>query len=292
MQTITPIIKAFFHSASFTLTYVVSCPNTKQCAIIDPALDFDLFSGKIDSVFAKDVVAYIEEQGLALQWILETHAHADHVTAASFIKRKLGGEIACGRKITDIQTTFKSLFNLHDFPCNGEQFDVLLDENSKLALGDLTINVLETPGHTPDSLTYVIGNNAFIGDTLFMPDSGSARCDFPDGSAKLLFSSIQKIYALGDSTVLHMCHDYQPNKRELKYTCTVAEQKEANIQISAKVSESDYVAARESRDSGLAVPRLIYPSLQLNIRAGELPEKEDNNQHYLKLPINGAENLS
>lgn len=286
-----PIIKAFFHQATFTLSYVVHCPNTNQCAIIDPVLDFDIFSGELDTEFSHRIIEYIQSKKLTVKWIMETHAHADHVTSASFLKKQLGGELVCGSNIVSVQSTFKTLFNLPEFPNDGSQFDKLVSEGDKLALGDFEFSVIATPGHTPDSVTYVINDNAFIGDTLFMPDSGSARCDFPDGSAQLLYQSIQKIYALGDQVQVYMCHDYMPNKRELQYVCTVAEQKANNVQISANTSEQDYVEKRITRDSSLAVPRLIYPSLQLNIRAGELPEAESNGSYYLKTPLSGVDKL-
>lgn len=286
-----PIIKEFFHQDSYTLTYVVHCPVTKQCAVIDPVLDFDIFSGQLDTRFSQSIIDYVSQQSLNVTWIMETHAHADHVTSASYLRKKLGGQLVCGSNIVSVQNTFKTLFNLAEFSDDGSQFDLLVSEGDVLTLGELEINVIATPGHTPDSVTYVIGDNAFVGDTLFMPDSGTARCDFPDGSAKLLFQSIQKIYQLGEHINLFMCHDYQPNKRALQFVCTVAEQKAKNIQISANVSEQDFVNKRETRDSGLAVPRLIYPSLQLNIRAGELPAPESNGGYYFKTPISGVEKL-
>ena len=286
-----PTIQHFFHQASFTLCYVVHCPNTKQCAIIDPALDFDIFSGELDTNFCHQIINYVIVQGLEVKWIMETHAHADHVTAASFLKSRLGGETVVGKNVTSVQTTFKMLFNLESFDDTGGQFDKLVSEGDCLPLGDCSFSVIDTPGHTPDSVTYVIANNAFIGDTLFMPDSGSARCDFPDGCASKLYQSIQKIYLLGDDTNLYMCHDYQPNKRELLYVCTVKDQKEHNIQITDNISEQTYVEKRETRDAGLCVPRLIYPSLQLNISAGQLPEAETNGTHYLKIPLSGVDKL-
>ena len=287
----TPKIKVLFHQPSFTLCYIVSCPQSGKCAIIDPVLDFDIHSGRISTEFVTTIIDYIREHQLQLEWILETHAHADHVTAASYLKKHLGGLIACGSEITAIQDTFKQVFNLSDLATNGEQFDYLLSDGDTLPLGQGTIKVMTTPGHTPDSVTYVIGKHAFIGDTLFMPDSGSARCDFPSGSASLLYQSIQKIYQLGNEFTLYMCHDYQPNQRALEYACSVSEQKEMNIHINAEVSEGEYIATREQRDSKLAIPRLLYPSLQFNIIAGQLPSGDENNQHFLKLPLSGIEHL-
>ncbi|WDE10068.1 MBL fold metallo-hydrolase [Thalassomonas haliotis] len=287
----TPKIKALFHQPSSTLCYIVTCPESRKCAVIDPVLDFDIYSGAIDTQFAAGVIDYIRENDLQLEWLLETHAHADHVTAASYLKKKLGGNIACGSEITSIQQTFKEVFNLTTLNTNGEQFDRLLHDGDQLALGNCNIKVLATPGHTPDSLTYLIGNNAFIGDTLFMPDSGSARCDFPSGSAAQLYQSIQKIYQLGNDITLYMCHDYQPNQRALRYACPVSEQKEMNIHIACGVSEQEYVTTRQQRDTGLAIPRLLYPSLQFNIIAGQLPAADESNKHYLKLPLSGIDKL-
>ncbi|MFD2166930.1 MBL fold metallo-hydrolase [Thalassotalea euphylliae] len=286
-----PVIQHFFHPASYTLTYVVHCPKTRQCAIIDPALDFDIFSGELDIKAIEEVLAYIENENLSVKWLMETHAHADHVTGATALKKRIGGQTVCGKNIVSVQHTFKSLFNQDDFSDDGSQFDQLVSEGDKLSLGCLDISIIDTPGHTPDSVTYIIGDNAFVGDTLFMPDSGSARCDFPDGCAKQLYQSIQKIYALGEHITLYMCHDYQPNKRELLYCCSVADQKAHNVHVASTVSEHEYVETRETRDRKLAVPRLIYPSLQLNIRAGELPAAENNGAHYLKLPLSGVERI-
>lgn len=287
-----PIIKHFFHPDTFTLSYVVSCPETKACVIIDPVLDFDMFSGTIDCYSLAPVIKYIESNKLTLLWSLETHAHADHVTAAYYLKQLLGCRIGCSENITSIQTSFKALFNFSSFPDDGRQFDQLFKDNDELMIGKLAFKILSTPGHTADCLTYVIGNHAFIGDTLFMPDSGTARCDFPGGSAATLYQSIQRIYNLGDETNLYMCHDYQPTGRELRYTCTVAEQKLSNIQIDANINQESYINKREQRDSGLAIPRLIYPSLQLNINAGKLPTKEANQQRYIKLPVTPSKALT
>jgi len=285
-------IEQFFHKASFTLTYIVFDDVSKDCAIIDPALDYDVVASSVDTVYAKQLIAFVKNNNLTVNYILETHAHADHISCAFYLKQQLGGKIAIGSSIRDIQKTFKTVFNLaKDFNTDGVQFDLLLNESDKLPLGNFEIDVLATPGHTPDSVTYVIDGNAFIGDTLFMPDSGSARCDFPGGDAALLYSSIQKIYALGDDTKLFMCHDYQPGGRELKYITTVAEQKAENIQISNGVSEADYVQVREARDSTLANPKLIFHSLQCNIQAGDMPVADDDSRHFFKLPISGIEKL-
>ena len=280
-----PVIKAFFHHDSSTLTYVVHCPTTKICCVIDAALDYDIYSGDISSDCLTLLYDYIREQELSVEWILETHAHADHMTASQEIKKSLGGKIAVGCGIKDVQASVRTMLNLPKDRLNTLDFDQLLEDGQSIALGNLTINVMATPGHTPDSVTFVIGDNAFVGDTLFMPDSGSARCDFPNGSAAQLYQSIQKIYQLGDHINLYMCHDYQPNGRALAYVCNVAEQKQSNIQINETINEQDYVNNRESRDQKLAIPRLLYPALQINVRGGKLPPVESNQQAYIKMPL-------
>jgi len=287
-----PLIQHFFHQATSTLTYVVSCPITKECVVIDPVLDFDIYSGQIASHSIDQVIEYIDSKALTPLWSLETHAHADHVSAAHYLRERIGCNIACGQEITQIQTRFKDLFNLRSFHDDGRQFDRLLVDHDTLDIGSLTLKVMATPGHTPDSLTFIIGKHAFIGDTLFMPDSGTARCDFPDASAQALYQSIQKIYALGKNTWLYMCHDYQPNQRKLRYRCLVEEQIEENIQIAAHISEQGYIAAREQRDDSLALPRLIHPALQLNINAGKLPTAEQGDKRYIKIPLNSAYSLT
>lgn len=291
-ESISPIIKAFFHAPSSTLSYVVACPNSNSCVIIDPALDYDLSSGKLSTDFANELISYIKVNNFTVEWILETHAHADHVTSAQFLKKALGGKIACGEHITRVQQTFKQFFNLANFNANGSQFDHLIKDQEELNVGELTLKALHTPGHTPDSMTYVIGKHAFIGDTLFMPDSGSARCDFPAGSAGMLYDSIQKIYALGDETLLYVCHDYLPDGRQLQYVTSVKSQKMDNIQICQQTNREQYIENRNARDQGLAVPRLIYPSLQFNIRGGKLPDAQGNNQYFVKMPVIGTDILT
>lgn len=287
-----PVIQHFFHQATSTLTYVVSCPITKQCVVIDPVLDFDIYSGEMTSDSIDQIIEYIDEQHLVPLWSLETHAHADHVSAAHYLRERIGCKVACGKEITDIQTRFKDLFNLNSFHDDGRQFDRLLIDKDILMIGTLTLSVMATPGHTPDSLTFIIGMHAFIGDTLFMPDSGTARCDFPEASAKRLYQSIQKIYALGSKTWLYMCHDYQPNNRALRYRCLVEEQIQENIQVAEHIDEHSYINAREQRDGALAVPRLIHPALQLNINAGKLPTAEHGDKRYIKMPLYGSDSLT
>ncbi|GAA0365762.1 MBL fold metallo-hydrolase [Bowmanella denitrificans] len=280
-------VDTFFHQDSSTLSYILSDPDSGEAAIIDPVLDFDYAAGRSHTAFADRLIEHVAHQNLQVKWILETHAHADHLTAAQYLKTKLGGLIAIGQGITKVQRTFQSIFNLHDsLPLDGSDFDHLFYEGDKFSLGDMQGTVLATPGHTNDSLSYVIDGNAFVGDSLFMPDAGTARCDFPGGSAALLYQSVQKLYALGDDIRIYVGHDYQPQGRALAYMATVAEHKAHNIHISAKTSEAVFVQTRQTRDVTLAVPRLIVPSIQVNIRAGKWPEPEDNGQIYLKVPVN------
>lgn len=284
-----PQIKAFFHTDSSTLTYVVSDPQTGSAAIIDPVMNYDPYSGQASWPNAQQIVDYVKKQRLEVLWILETHAHADHISGAQYLKTQLGGTVAIGKGICSVQETFKGVFNLEDTFCtDGSQFDQLLEDGQMLPLGKLNIEVLATPGHTNDSVSYVIANNAFVGDTLFMPDSGTARCDFPGGSAGLLFDSISRIYELGDDTIIWVCHDYQPGNRALAYKATVAEHKAANIHLKGNTEKAQFVDVRESRDATLAVPKLIYPSVQINIRAGQLPPAEDNGNMYMKIPLHKA----
>lgn len=281
-------IVPFFDEQTFTASYVVADVENKQCAIIDSVLDFDLHSATTSTSSADKIIAYITKQQWQCQWILETHAHADHLTAAPYLQEKLGGKIVIGGHIVEVQKIFKTVFNFEEsFKTNGEQFDKLIDEDDHLTLGNFTINVMHTPGHTPACVTYLIDDAAFIGDTLFMPDYGTARCDFPGGDAATLYQSIQKIYALPDNTRLFTGHDYKsPTRDYFAWESTVAEQKAHNIHINKNISQEEFVRFRNERDSTLAVPKLILPSVQVNIRAGHLPPAEANGKHYLKLPIN------
>ncbi|MDV5167884.1 MBL fold metallo-hydrolase [Photobacterium rosenbergii] len=276
-------VEAFFHSPSSTLSYVVFDMAGGHCAVIDSALDFDLSSGVVSTEFADSIIGYIRSNQLTLDWIVETHAHADHLTAASYIKSKLGGKVGVGCHIVDVQAAFKPLLGMDDINFNdNSSFDHYFGDKEEFAIGQLTATVLETPGHTSDSVTYVINQNAFIGDTLFMPDFGSARCDFPGGSPKQLFESIQRIYSLADSTRLWVCHDYQPGGRELMYQTTVGESKSDNIHIRGETPEKEFVEFRIERDKQLNVPKLLYPSVQVNILAGKLPSE------FIKIPISKA----
>ncbi|PJF08294.1 MBL fold metallo-hydrolase [Pseudorhodobacter sp. MZDSW-24AT] len=285
----TATVQGFFDEATNTITYVVVEPHGKACAVIDSVLDFDYASGRTDTRSADRVISYIQEHGLDLQWILETHVHADHLSAAPYIQERLGGKIGIGDQITVVQNTFGKIFNEGTrFQRDGSQFDRLFREGDSFHIGQMRGEVLHTPGHTPACLTYVIEDAAFVGDTLFMPDFGTARCDFPGGSAETLFDSVQKIMALPDETRIFVGHDYKaPGREEFAWETTVGAQKALNIHVGAGKSREDFVAMRQSRDATLGMPRLIIPSLQVNMRAGQMPEPEDNGKTYLKVPING-----
>lgn len=279
-------IRAFFHSDTSTLTYLVADPETRHAIIIDPVLDFDYSSGRTGTASIDLVLAEVRGRGLTVDWVLETHAHADHLSAAPYVKREVGGRIGIGEGIVRVQQTFADVFNLgRAFPVDGSQFDRLFGDGDTFEFGGLEGRTLHTPGHTNDSMTYVVGDAAFVGDTLFMPDFGTARCDFPGGDAGLLYESIQKIFALGDDTRLFVCHDYQPGGRELLYETTVAAQKKGNVHAREGVGRAEFVKMRTERDAQLGMPRLILPSIQVNIRAGELPEPEGNGIAYLRLPL-------
>ncbi|MGB5411253.1 MAG: MBL fold metallo-hydrolase [Woeseiaceae bacterium] len=284
-----PTINAFFDEATFTVTYVAADPGSGKAAIIDPVLDFDPASGRTATTSAERVLQYVQEQQLQVEWILETHVHADHLTAAPLLKERLAATTAIGQHVTAVQNTFKGVFNIKGLATDGSQFDRLFSDDDTFELGALPARVMHTPGHTPGCVTYVIGDAAFVGDTLFMPDFGTARTDFPGGSAAKLYDSIQKIFALPDDTRLFMCHDYKaPGRDEFAWETTVAEQRASNKHINDGVSRDEFIAMREQRDSELGMPKLILPSLQVNLRAGDLPDPEDNNVRYLKIPINAV----
>lgn len=284
-----PVVHAFFDEATNTLTYVAREPQGRACAVIDSVLDFDYASGHTDTRSADAVIAFIRDEGLDLQWILETHVHADHLSAAPYIQEQLGGEIGIGARITVVQETFGKIFNEGTrFQRDGSQFDRLFQDGDSFMIGQMRAEVLHTPGHTPACLTYVIGDAAFVGDTLFMPDFGTARCDFPGGSAEIMYDSVQKILALPDDTRIFVGHDYKaPGRDDYAWETTVGAQKALNIHIGAGKSREDFVAMRQKRDASLAMPRLIIPSLQVNMRAGQMPEPEENGVSYLKVPVNG-----
>lgn len=282
-----PVVESFFDSATFSLSYVVSCPNTQKAVIIDPVLDFDPAAMRTSTSSAEKLLNYVESKGLELVWILETHAHADHLSAAQYLKSATDTPIAIGAEITQVQDTFNQLFEF-DLNTSGkpEDFDRLLKDGESLKLGELTIDVIHTPGHTPTCCTYHIGDSIFVGDTIFMPDFGTARCDFPGGDAKQLYHSLQKILSLPDETRMFMCHDYMPGGRDLRWETSVGEQKNSNIHIKSGTQEAEFVKMRTERDAQLPVPKLILPSLQVNIRAGQLPEAEESGTRFIKLPLN------
>ncbi|OUM32865.1 MBL fold metallo-hydrolase [Pseudomonas sp. 1239] len=284
-------VEALFDSATSTISYLVMDQASAHCALIDSVLDYDPKAGRTDTASADKLIARVRELGGQVQWILETHVHADHLSAAAYLKQALGGQVAIGSRITQVQKVFGTLFNAEPgFARDGSQFDVLLDDNGELALGTLKLLALHTPGHTPACMTYLVqaGDEcvAFVGDTLFMPDYGTARCDFPGADARTLYRSIQRILALPDATRLFMCHDYLPGGRALRYMTTVGEQRASNIHIRDGISEDCFVAMREARDATLDMPQLILPSVQVNMRSGQLPEPEDNGVRYLKIPLN------
>lgn len=281
-------IQSFFDNATFTVTYVVVDSDTRSCAVIDPVLDFDAASGRTSYSSADRVIAYITGQGLRLEWILETHAHADHLSAGSYIKSMLGGRLAIGAHIVDVQKIFTKVFNLKDSVApDGSQFDILFKHGDTFDIGGLAARVLHTPGHTPACVIYIIGDAAFVGDTLFMPDYGSARADFPGGDARTLYRSMRQILALPESTRIFTCHDYKaPGRAHFAWESTVSEQRRGNIHVRDGIGEEEFVAMRTARDKTLGMPHLILPSIQVNIRAGALPSPEDNGVSYLKLPVN------
>lgn len=283
-----PNITAFFDQASNTISYVVRDPYGSACAIIDSVLDFDFASGRTDTQSADKIINFVTENKLDVQWLLESHVHADHLSAAPYIQMKVGGKIGIGSRITDVQETFGKIFNEGtEFQRDGSQFDKLFVEGDTFHIGQLRGDVLHTPGHTPACLTYVIEDAAFVGDTLFMPDFGTARCDFPGGSSERLFSSIQKILELPDDTRIFVGHDYKaPGRDNYAWETTVGEQKKKNIHIKSGKSKGDFVKLRDERDAKLAMPKLIVPSLQVNMRAGNMPEPDEQGDIFIKVPIN------
>jgi len=284
---ITPTVKTFFDPLTSTFTHVVYEKSGSDCAVIDSVLNYDHKSGRTHTHSADMLINFVRQQNLEVQWILETHAHADHLSAAPYLKKNLGGMIAIGNRIQDVQKVFKAIFHFEDnFKTDGSQFDYLIQEDEELPLGNLRIKCLFVPGHTPACLAYQVSNSIFVGDTLFMPDVGTARCDFPGGDANALYHSVRKLLSYPSDTKLYMCHDYPPNHREIAYLTTVFEQRKNNIHIHDGVSEEAFVAMRTARDATLEMPVLILPSVQVNIRAGEFPPKESNGVSYLKIPLN------
>lgn len=285
-----PEIAGFFDAATFTVTYVVHDPATDEAAIVDSVLDFDSSSGRTGTTSADAVIDYITSHNLKVTWLLETHAHADHLSAAPYLQQKLGGKIAIGEHITTVQQVFGKLFNAGtEFERDGSQFDALFKDGDTFTIGNLPVTVMHVPGHTPACLAYVVGEAVFVGDTMFMPDYGTARADFPGGDARALFRSLRRILALPPETRLFMCHDYLPKGRsEYVWETTVAAEREGNIHAHDGITEDEFVAMREARDATLDMPRLILPSVQVNMRAGHLPPPDDNGITYLKLPVNAV----
>ena len=284
-----PEVKGFFDQDSGTISYVVHDRSSKEAAVIDSVLDFDYASGTIGYELADDIIGYVQAQNLNVSWHIETHVHADHLSAAPYLQDRLGGKIMISEQITAVQKIFGKVFNAGtEFERDGSQFDRLLEDGDSYALGQLTGYAIHTPGHTPACMAHVIGDAVFVGDTLFMPDGGTARADFPGGDARTLYQSIHKILALPEDTRLFVCHDYMPGGREVAWQSTVAEQKQKNIHIGGGISEDAFVEMRETRDASLSMPKLIMPSIQVNMRAGHLPPSEDNGEVYLKVPVSGV----
>jgi glyoxylase-like metal-dependent hydrolase (beta-lactamase superfamily II) len=282
-----PQVHSIFDPATWTVTYVVHNGAGSAAAIIDSVLDYDPKSGRTRTTSADKVIDYVRAQDLKVQWVLETHAHADHLSAAPYLKQKLGGKIGIGDQITRVQKVFKGIFNLEpEFRLDGSQFDELLKDEQEFRIGELTARVMAVPGHTPACVAYQVGDAVFVGDTMFMPDVGTARCDFPGGDAKTLYASVRKLLSLPPETRLFMCHDYPPNNRPVAFETTVAEQRAKNIHVHDGISEAQFVEMRMKRDATLEMPVLILPAVQINIRAGELPPKEDNGIAYAKIPLN------
>lgn len=282
-----PVIRTFFDPATFTATHVVHDPETRRAAIIDPVRDFDQPSGRTSHDSSSQVIAYVRELGLTVDWLLETHAHADHLSDAPYLQQELGGTLVIGRQIVTVQGVFAGVFNEPaSFARDGSQFDRLVDDGDRFAIGSIEAIALHVPGHTPACMAYVIGDAVFVGDTLFMPDYGTARCDFPGGDARTLYRSIRRLLSLPDETRVFLCHDYlAPGRDAYVWETTVGAERTANVHVHVGVDEDQFVAMREARDKTLAMPRLILPSIQVNIRGGHLPEPEPNGVRYLKLPL-------
>ena len=282
-----PLVEALFHEPSSTVSYIVACPETGRAAIVDPVLDYDIYSGRTETAFAERILERVRERGLTVEWVLETHVHADHLSAGSFLKGAVGGQTAIGSHIVDVQAVFKDIYNLPpEFLADGSQFDRLFQDEERFRVGRVEARVLHTPGHTPACVTYVIGDAAFTGDTVFMPDFGTARCDFPGGDAAALYRSARRILSLPPETRIFVGHDYAPGGRDVAWETTVAEERRANRHVRDGIDEQAFVAMRTERDKVLGVPALLLPSIQVNMRGGDLPEPESNGRAYLKIPLN------
>jgi glyoxylase-like metal-dependent hydrolase (beta-lactamase superfamily II) len=285
-----PDVRPFRHEPTGTWSYVVADPGSRRCAVVDPVLDFDPKSGRSSATSAGAIADFVRGGGLTNEWILETHAHADHLSAAQWLQSAIGGKIAIGQGIREVQRAFRDILNLEPaFPVDGRQFDRLVADGDTLAIGSLSAQVIATPGHTSDSLSYLVGDAVFVGDSIFMPDSGTARCDFPGGDAGLLFASIRRLYALPGTTRVFVCHDYKPGGREALCETTIAAQRESNIHVKDATTEAEFTAMRRKRDATLEMPALIYPAVQFNIRGGRPPPAEANGRSYLKLPLTGPD---
>ena len=282
-----PEVVPFFDEDTNTFSYVVRDPSSRACAVVDSVMDIDYAAGRISFIGADRIISYVREHGLEVEWLIETHVHADHLSAAPYIQEALGGRLGIGEHIVTVQETFGKIFNAGtEFARDGSQFDHLFADGDEYTVGSMRCQAIHTPGHTPACMVHIMGDAAFVGDTLFMPDGGTARADFPGGDARILYRSIRRVLDLPGETRLFMCHDYQPDGRELEYETTVAAERQNNIHVHDGISEDDFVRMREARDATLGMPRLILPSLQVNMRAGHLPSAEDNGTVYLKLPIN------
>lgn len=282
-----PEVAPFFDEQTNTFSYVVTDPSSNACAVVDSVMEFDSASGRLTVEGADRIIDYIVKRHLDLEWIIETHVHADHLSAAPYIQEKLGGKIGIGSYITVVQNTFGKIFNSGtEFARDGSQFDRLFEDGEEYLVGNMTCHAIHTPGHTPACMAHVMGESVFVGDTLFMPDGGTARADFPGGDARTLYQSIQRILSLPDEVRMFICHDYMPNGREVDYQTTIRNQRQSNIHLGTDISEDRFVKMREQRDSTLRMPWLILPALQINMRAGHLPPDEDNGISYLKIPLN------
>ena len=285
---VSPLVKGFFHSASSTISYVVQDPQSSSCAIIDSVLDLNYASGTIGHAHADEMIEYVETHQLSVEWLIETHVHADHLSAAPYIQQQRGGKIGIAKQIVEVQKVFGKIFNAGtEFQRDGGQFDFLFSDRSQYSIGEMAAHVMHTPGHTPACMTHVIGDSAFVGDTLFMPDGGTARADFPGGDAAQLYNSIQRILSLPDDTRLFVCHDYGPNGRDIAWQTTVRDERLMNIHLADGANEAEFVAMRTKRDATLSMPSLIMPSIQVNMRAGHMPASEANGEVYLKVPLSG-----
>jgi glyoxylase-like metal-dependent hydrolase (beta-lactamase superfamily II) len=285
---VTPAVRSFFDPATNTISHVVRDPGSTACAIIDPVMDIDYAAGRITQAHADEIIAFVQAEGLTVDWLIETHVHADHLSAAPYLQERLGGKIGIGWMITTVQDTFGKVFNEGtEFQRDGSQFDRLFRDGDRYSVGGMACIALHTPGHTPACMTHVMGDAAFVGDTLFMPDGGSARADFPGGDAGQLYDSIQRVLSLPGSMRLFMCHDYGPNGRDIAWETTVAEERAHNIHVGQGQTRAEFVAMREARDATLGMPKLIIPSLQVNMRAGDLPPPDAAGRRFLKVPVNG-----